>query len=469
MAIKHYLKELESMTPDKAREFLDLKAQEMKNSVVFAPDYLPKNERVIYVSNKGCDCNDGLTPETAIATLEKVNEITQPGDTVLFERGSHFRGNVVVDKDGVTYAAYGKGVKPILDGSPKNYADPSLWEKTDVENIWHLTEKIRNVGLVHFDPSYTYGQYNEIYGTMKLKGRQNFEQYSDLAADLEFYSDMSTDDFYLYSEKNPGERFLDIELAPRKNMFGGSAHNVTFDNLWITHVGGHGIGSGTTKNRTVRNCVFSWLGGSILSLDFRGSGPVRYGNAVEIYGGCDGYTVENNWMYQIYDTAVTHQFSGGDVQCHQHNVKYLNNLMEYCFWFIEYYNADCKGNPQSVKNIYMTGNFCRFGGYGWGCKLRKAWTPMYCGSTVCCEVENHVAENNIFYHSLGYLVVLANCEGHKSEIMRNNVYVNPKGAKFAKLYNEEYFFDGSEKEILKKIVHEEEPTVVYMPAPLERF
>ena len=200
MAIKHYLKELESMTPDKAKEFLDLKAQEMKNAVIGAPDYQPKNERVIYVSNKGCDCNDGLTPETAIATLAKVNEITQPGDTVLFERGSHFRGNVTVDKDGVTYAAYGKGIKPIIDSSPKNYADPSLWEKTDVENIWHLTEKINNVGLAHFDPSYTYGQYNELYGTMKMKVK-DFEGYKDLKNDLEYNSDYHSQDFYLYSEK----------------------------------------------------------------------------------------------------------------------------------------------------------------------------------------------------------------------------------------------------------------------------
>ena len=299
---------------------------------------------------------------------------------------------------------------------------------------------------------------------MKMKVK-DFEGYKDLKNDLEFYSDYHSQDFYLYSEKNPGERFLDIELAPFGNTFSGSANNVTFDGLWIMHTGSHGIGSGTTVNRTVRNCVFSWLGGSLLTLDFYGSGPVRYGNAVEIYGGCDGYTVENNWMYQIYDTAVTHQFSGGDCECHQHNVKYLNNLMEFCFWFIEYYNADCQGNPQSVKNIYMTGNFCRFGGYGWGCKGREWGTPMYCGSTVCCEVENHVAENNIFYQCLGYLVVLANCEGHKPEILRNNVYVNPKGEKFATVFGQTLNFDGTEKEMLKKYVNEEEPTVVYMPRP----
>lgn len=471
MSQKKYLKELETMSPDKVKEYLDLKAQMMKNSVISAKNYEPKNERVIYVSNSGCDCNDGLTKETPIASLAKVNEIVQPCDTVLFKRGDHFRGNIVARAENVTYSAYGEGVKPIIDTSPKNFADPALWEKTDTENVWKLTDKIKNVGLAHFDPSYVYGSYNERYGRMRFPGLpEGFKDHHDLKEDLDFYTDIDNEVFYLVSEQNPGERFLDIELCPRVNSVGIAAFGITVDNLWIMHTGGHGVGSGTTKNLTVTNCVFSWLGGSILSTNFRNSGrPVRYGNAVEVYGGCDGYRVENNWMYQIYDTAVTHQFSGGNVPCLQHNVKYLNNLMEFCFWFIEYYNGNCMGNPQNIKNIYMSGNFCRFGGYGWGCKGREGATPMFCGSTVCDDVENFVAENNIFYQSLGFLVVLSNSEGHKKEIMRNNAYINPKGEKFAKLYNKEYYFDGTEKEIMKDILHEEDPTVVYMPRPNYTF
>lgn len=41
-----------------------------------------------YVSYSGSDGNDGLSPETARATLEKVNTATLlPGDGVYFERG----------------------------------------------------------------------------------------------------------------------------------------------------------------------------------------------------------------------------------------------------------------------------------------------------------------------------------------------------------------------------------------------
>ena len=73
MATKKFMAELESMTPAEVKKALDLKAQEMKDSVIFTPNYQPKSERVIYVSNSGCDCNDGLSMEKPIATLEKVN------------------------------------------------------------------------------------------------------------------------------------------------------------------------------------------------------------------------------------------------------------------------------------------------------------------------------------------------------------------------------------------------------------
>lgn len=478
MSNKQFMAELETVSPAEAKKIIDLKAQKMKNAVIFTPNYIPKSERVIYVSNSGCDCNDGLSVEKPIKTLEKVNEITKPGDTVLFKRGDHFRGNIKVDKEGVTYASYGEGIKPIIDSSKCNYADPALWEKTDAENVYVCTKELNNVGLIHFDPSYTYGQYNELYGHMQRRTCDEFG-YKNLESDLDFFSDRKTNKLYLYSAGgNPGERFLDIEIAEGGNTFGGSAHNVTFDGLWIMHTGSHGIGSGTTVNRVVRNCIFSWLGGSMLGGEKREDGKynlTRYGNAVEIYGGCEGYTVENNWMYQIYDTAITHQYgwySPGN--CIQHDVTYRDNLMEYCFWYIEFYDGQRDGSisentKREVKNVYMSGNLCRLGGYGWGCKGREGGSPMLCGSHVCDNLSNFVVENNIFSQTLGYLVRLENNPGAKNIELRNNVYVNQKGAKLARLYDVEYAFDDNVKENLKNLVHEQEPTVVYMPNPQVKF
>lgn len=466
-----FMSELETLSPAEVKEVLDRKAQEMKNSVIHTPNYQPKGERVLYVSNAGCDENDGLSMEKPIRTLAKVNELTQPGDTVLFKRGDHFRGRISVDKDGVTYASYGEGIKPLIDSSEQNYADPALWQLTDAENVYVCTLPLKNAGLMHFDPSYTYGVYDETYGHMRLRGdRKGLMTYADLHSDLEFFSDRQTDKLYLYSDKgNPGERFMDIEIGTVGNTFGGSAHNVTVDGLWITHTGSHGVGSGTTVNRVVRNCVFSWLGGSMLGNEKRDDGSynlTRYGNAVEIYGGCEGYTVENNWMYQIYDTAITHQYgfySPGD--CIQHDVLYRDNLMEFCFWSIEFYDGEREGTNREVKNVYMTNNFARFGGYGWGCKGREGGAPLFCGSHVCQNLSNFVAEKNIFYHTLGYVIRLEDDPGARNIELRNNVYVQPKGEKLGSIFGQVYLFDDDVKKNLRTLVHEENPVVVYMPKP----
>jgi hypothetical protein len=79
--------------------------------------------RTFYVNDgQGDDRSDGLSPNTAWRTLEKVNDADlRPGDDVLFRRGGVWRGQLV-PKSGatgapVTYGAYDQGDKPRLLGS----------------------------------------------------------------------------------------------------------------------------------------------------------------------------------------------------------------------------------------------------------------------------------------------------------------------------------------------------------------
>ncbi len=470
-----YMKYLEELDPSSVKEIIDLKAQKMKNNVMFSENYKPGNERVIYVSNSGDDSNDGLSADTPIATLNKLNEIQKPYDTVLFKRGDHFRGRIDLVCDGVTYSAYGKGIKPILSGSRRDFADPDIWQNTEYENVYVCTETINNAGIIHFDPSYVYGTYDDKYGKMRLKAKDGFAGYADLCSDLEFYNDRQTNTLYLYSaEGNPGERFLSIEIGECGAIMYGNASDGTVDNLWITDTGSHGTCSHNVKNRTVTNCIFSWLGGSVLGGELKSDGVTpnhtRYGNAVQIYGGCDGFHVENNWMYQIYDTAITHQYgyySVGD--CIQDNVLYKDNISEFCFWHIEFYNGEREGTTRRVHNIYMTGNLCSYGGYGWGCKGRAERAPSFCGSHVCEDIENFVAEHNIFYHSLGYLVRLEDNPGARKIVVRNNVYVQQKGEKLGSIYGVVSLFDDTARQTLISSINEEDPTIVFMKKPNYNF
>lgn len=189
---------IENLSYEEAEKLFEKKAESMRLSVIHAGKLTPNNGRVIYLSADGSDKNDGLTINTPIQTVSQLNRISQEGDTVLFRCEDHFRGNPAV-KEYMTFASYGKGIKPIIDSSDQNYAKASLWKETDTPNVYKLILKVKNVGIVHFDPSYTeYGKYDELYGKKRIPTRSN-HKYGDIDEDLEFYSDMSTNDLYLYS------------------------------------------------------------------------------------------------------------------------------------------------------------------------------------------------------------------------------------------------------------------------------
>ena len=71
----------------------------------------------------GDDRNDGLTPASAFATLERLNElILSPGTTVALRRGGIFTGTLKPKNGGtsdkpVRITAYGEGPLPIINGN----------------------------------------------------------------------------------------------------------------------------------------------------------------------------------------------------------------------------------------------------------------------------------------------------------------------------------------------------------------
>ena len=288
---------------------------------------IPTGAECRYLSEKGDDFADGKTPATAWRTTARLDHEKLPvGTFVLFERGGVFRGGFRASA-GVTYTAYGKGVKPRIYSSPENGADPAKWERTDAENVWRYKIGRADVGTLVFDDGKAHaikiipvynddGTFTQQYG-----GRPFNNGYKDLAEDLHFWHDYSDKtDFkpfakgsgylYLYSVKNPGERFMSIEFSVKKHGVAvGGANNVHVDNLCIKYVGSHGIGAGTVNGLRVTNCEFGWIGGSIQAERIFGrKWATRYDNAVEIYGGCDGFTVDNCYVYQVYDAGLTQQF-----------------------------------------------------------------------------------------------------------------------------------------------------------------
>lgn len=80
---------------------------------------------VYYVSNSGNDSNNGISPESPLKSVLKINQIISkmiPGDVILLERGSIFYGQINISSSGdenspIIIAAYGEGKNPVISAS----------------------------------------------------------------------------------------------------------------------------------------------------------------------------------------------------------------------------------------------------------------------------------------------------------------------------------------------------------------
>ena len=289
---------------------VDRAAERMKHHILNSATDVKPLGAVYYVSAEGDDANDGLSPQTPLRTLAKVNELElKPSDGVMFRRGDVWRGSIST-REGVTYSAYGRGAKPRIYGSPCDAAVEGRWVATDTPNVYMYDGEISSdVGTLVFNGGEAVCAFKVMkvlrngLPALHIETGEEFESYRDLKRDLDLYHDYrGAKRIYLCStEGNPSERFSSIELLTHGHIIYGN-NGVHIDNLCLKYCGSHAIGSGTTKGLKVTNCEIGWIGGSIQFENPTGA-PTRFGNAVEIYGGCEDFTIDNCYVYQVYDAV----------------------------------------------------------------------------------------------------------------------------------------------------------------------
>ena len=167
-----------------------------------------------------------------------------------------------------------------------------------------------------------------------------------------------------------------MEFCSNENLLAGYAntHDVTIENLCLKYTGAHGIGFSTnSKNITVTGCEIGYIGGSML-----GSANVRYGNGFEVVDNCDTITVRDNWIYQCFDAGITHQssYEPGSVQ---KNIRFSDNLVEYCTYNIEYYVSTTNG---TISDTAYENNILRFAGCGFGA-LNRIGSNTSMSANIC--------------------------------------------------------------------------------------
>ena len=438
--------------PAAVLEGIERESAYLKNKILNSTNLLDSivpEGTIYYISPNGNDSNPGKFEEGAWSSLIRVNETEfMPGDIVCFERGGVWRGQLRA-REGVTYTAYGNGDKPKIYGSPENAASPEKWIK-ETENIYRYYKPLKSdVGTLVFND----GEEHAIKAILRTEADgktfnnttgEPFMNYRDLKHDLHFYHDYKGNgNVYLYSVKgNPGERFSGIELNVKGNIIQITGDGVTIDNLCIKYGGSHGVGSGTTKNLKVQYCELGWIGGSIQAEGIYGRNyPTRFGNAVEIWGGCENYTVDHCWIYQVYDAAVTQQFyiQENSNPVLMRNIRYSNNLMEYCNYGVEYFLGKMSGtskiddsNPTQSKdmidNMVIERNIISHIGRGFSQQRPdkdqaahiKSWNHHN-------PAKNCLIQDNVFEDSTDMIIHIASSFSGALPRMDGNLYLQKKG------------------------------------------
>lgn len=328
----------------------DAVAEEYRNRILNSPNNVIDAKKIWYISENGDDSASGSTPAEAWKTLQALaNHEISYGDAVLLERGGVYRGHIVAES-GVYYGAYGEGDKPCIYGSAMNYLQAEWEYKGD--NIWCVeTPNTTDIGIVVIN----HGE--------KVAFRK--KTIDDLKENDNYYYENQK--VFYYSEKPPVECYNSIEMGDLGHLLWVRAdfHDITVENITFKYGGSMAImTSNGSKNITVRNCEIGWIGGCYLP-NYK-DGTVRYGNGIESWNGCDNILVEDCWVYQIYDSGLSHQGNGVFLAS---NVTYRRNLIEYTsFASIEYWAHDA--NKNSMENITYEDNVLRFAGYGWGDEQR---------------------------------------------------------------------------------------------------
>ena len=342
-----------------------------------------------YVSAKGCDNNDGLSPSTAWRTIKKVNSSIKGGDTVCFKRGEIFFGQILPPKQNsssapTTYTSYGEGAKPIV--SQYKTARSGSWEAVS-NGVWRIdltdtskfdgnvTELDTNVGFLKVD------------GTIRPKKRFELDK---LDEEFSFYNDERY--VYVRSDADPSLLYGDIKLACNIICM-RFADNILVEDIVFMGSGAHGI-SGTVHNATVRNCEFHELGGSELLTYFRPC--VRYGNGLECWTDSSDVLVDGCRFSGIYDVAITMQ--GDQVTRGWENMTFRNNVMWNCQQCFEIWSSGELADT-GFQNCVFENNVCIDSGYCWGYDVRpnKLCSSHLLLYSIVCPLCDVTVRNNTFY------------------------------------------------------------------------
>jgi hypothetical protein len=364
-----------------------------------------------YVSAKGNDSADGLTPSTSWLTIEKINTTKfSPGDVILFKRSDAWREGQALygSSNGISghpiiFGAYGKGAKPLILAS-RLISSPGFWTRSS-ENIWKTTQKV-NITSRDGREQITPDVANLIFNNEESVGfKKRFMV--DLKTQGDFCLNLADTILYLYSAVNPSRFYKKIEATGIRNCENNieviNGHYITFTDLDVRYSKNNGLFLLGCSHIEISNCDFSFIGGCYYPIQtFMQSSrpnPARMGNGVQLWKGNSDVTVRFCNFNQVYDAGISPQGNGSSYSIS--NLRFHHNFINNCFYSFEFW-----GHPSTSTgdSIFFENNTCLNAGSGWSTPQRPdkggaAHLKFYSSNMA---FSNIFIRNNIFYESVDY-------------------------------------------------------------------
>lgn len=346
----------------------------------------------------GDDQANGMTPETAWRSLDRVNRfIPRTSTRISFKRGGTWRGSLdlhggTVSRGWVAYGASGAPDAP----KPRILTSVDIgegWRATAVANVWeHVWEEDANLpsGDVVQGPGNLY--FLDAQGVVLGWGWRK-QSRPQLVRDGDFFYSPSERRIELFSSAKPGGR---IEAAINRN--GGQYSGQSFlivEDLDLRFGGAMGLRGHEAKHLRFRRLDVSWYGGGTKRGEY-----VRLGNGVELEGSIEDAIVEEGRFFQIYDTGVDSQ-KVGTTAFTQRDISFRRNVISRtglaCF---EFWGRGASGSK--FERVSFTNNTCLFSGSGWGFEQHDHVGQGQIGADVLifensASVSNFVVTENIFH------------------------------------------------------------------------
>jgi hypothetical protein len=321
------------------------------------PDTAPTTP-TFYVSAFGSDGADGLSPDTAWATIQRANS-SLPGDKsiLLFRRGDTFYGELA-PPFGCEVGAYGAGDRPILTmfkllNRSEGWIEYSagVWRvdlgSPDTHDGYTATNDA-NIGFLMVD--------GEVKPALKFA-------LSELSEPWDFYCDIPNNMLYVAAPANPTTLSADVKAAPNGNAHGvtgyvifcGSGSNDIHE-IHVTGTGGCGIG-GVAPDVHIHDCLVDYIGGSELRIESR----PRYGNGIQNWVNVKRWLIEDNEIAQVYDVAWSAQGTAGATGTWE-DLTFRNNHIHDCTQSFEFWSTGSE-SAGGFKRILVEGNLCERAGY----------------------------------------------------------------------------------------------------------